>query len=35
MHNFSALNTINSIGGDFRGGVKAEPDNQWMGGVMM
>lgn len=25
---------INSIGGDYRGGVKAEPDN-WMSGVLM
>lgn len=29
------LNTINSLSGDFRSGVKAEPDNQWMGGVLM
>ena len=28
------LNNIASIGGDYRGGVKAEPDH-WMGGVLM
>ena len=28
------LNNIASIGSDYRGGVKAEPDH-WMGGVLM
>ena len=29
------LNNMGSIGGDYRGGIKAEPDNWMTGGVLM